>query len=283
MIYISTGGYKNLSASNTVKLFIENDIKNIELSGGCYSTDLKQSLLEFKDNIFFQVHNYFPPPEEPFVFNLASINDDINKKSFNHAKRAIDWASELGGTTYSFHAGFLVDPVPNELGKKIQKRGLFDKTSALQIFINNVNELSDYAKSLSINLLIENNVLSQNNLIEFENDPLLMTTPEECAYVMKQTDNNVNLLVDVAHLKVSANSLNYDATSMFKICNDWINGYHLSDNDGLSDTNNAFSNDSWFWKYLKRDCKYYSIEVYNIEMSETINLLELAKKKLLIN
>tara|TARA_X000001036_G_C20474272_1_gene722906 strand:+ start:16 stop:867 length:852 start_codon:yes stop_codon:yes gene_type:complete len=283
MIYISTGGYKNSVASETVKLFHENGIKNIELSGGLFSIDLKQDLFKYKESISFQVHNYFPPPEEPFVFNLASMNEDINKKSLNHAKKAINWASELGGNAYSFHAGFLIDPKPRELGKKINKRNLFNRESAIQIFINNVNEIADYAKSHSIAILIENNVLSHGNLIEFGNDPLLMTTPEECAYIMEQTNYNVNLLIDVAHLKVSANSLKYDPSSMFKTCDKWIVAYHLSDNNGLSDTNDSFNEESWFWKYVKKDCNYYSIEVYNKEISEIINLFEIAKDKLFSN
>lgn len=283
MIYISTGGYKNSVASETVKLFSENGIKNIELSGGLFSIDLKQDLLKYKESVSFQVHNYFPPPEEPFVFNLASLNADINKKSLNHAKKAINWVSELGGNTYSFHAGFLIDPEPRELGKKISKRVLFNRESAIQVFIKNVNEISDYAKSHSISILIENNVLSNNNLIEFENNPLLMTTPEECAHIMEQTNRNVNLLIDVAHLKVSAHSLKYDPSLMFKTCDNWIVAYHLSDNNGLSDTNDSFNEESWFWKYVKKDCNYYSVEVYNKEMSEIINLFDIAKKKLSSN
>ncbi len=280
-IYVSTGGYRNLVASDTANLYLENGIKHIELSGGLYSKSLKTCLKSLKENIFFQVHNYFPPPEDPFVFNLASMNIDINKKSLNHAKKAIDWTRDLGGTTYSFHAGFLIDPKPEELGKKIKLRTLSKKEDAIELFISNVNELSCYAKSKSISLLVENNVISHNNIIEFRENPLLMTTPKECEYVMKNTDQNVNLLIDVAHLKVSANSLNYEPSSMFKICDPWILAYHLSDNDGLSDTNESFTIDSWFWKYLKHDCNYYSIEVYNKELDEIKTLLNMTKMKLL--
>ena len=63
MIYISTGGYKNSVASETVKLFHENGIKNIELSGGLFSIDLKKidivihpeslvhAIIEFKNGL----------------------------------------------------------------------------------------------------------------------------------------------------------------------------------------------------------------------------------------
>lgn len=280
MIYVSTGGYKNLEASKVSQLFLSHGIKNIELSGGLSSDNMKIDLEKLKKNIFFQIHNYFPPPKNSFVFNLASVNQEISKKSLNHAKKAIDWSCDLGGTTYSFHAGFLIDPKPNELGQKIKKRKLFNRKQAIDTFIKNVNILSKYARSKSISLLIENNVVSHKNLLEFGEDPLLMTTPKECEYVMKKTESNVNLLIDVAHLKVSANSINYNPSQMFETCEPWINGYHLSENDGLADTNSSFTENSWFWKHLKKNIKYYSIEVYNVEIIELISLLNIAKTKL---
>ena len=65
---------------------------------------------------------------------------------------------------------------------------------------------------------------------------------------MENTNENVNLLIDVAHLKVSSNSLKFNQT-MFEICDPWIKAYHLSDNNGLSDTNEPFSEDAWFWDF----------------------------------
>ena len=42
----------------------------------------------------------------------------------------------------------------------------------------------------------------------------------------------------------------------------YIEGYHLSDNDGLKDSNREFTKNSWFYNGLK-DVKYISIEVYS--------------------
>lgn len=283
MIYISTGGYNNISGSDVSKNYLYNGIENIELSSGLYSENLLENLLTLKDKVNFQIHNYFPPSESPFIFNLASFNAVVEKKSIDHAKKAIDWVSQLGGDTYSFHAGFLIDPGVNEIGKRIKKRKTNPRDKSLKRFIENVNQISDYADSRSVNLLIENNVISHNNVNEFIDDPFLMTEPEECKYVMNQTAKNVNLLVDVAHLKVSSNSLKYNPSKMFKLCEPWIKAYHLSDNDGLSDTNNSFSENTWFWKYLKKDCNYFSIEVYNAKINEIKSLIEITKNKISLN
>ena len=83
---------------------------------------------------------------------------------------------------------------------------------------------------------------------------------------MKNTPDNVRLLVDVAHLKVSANSLNFDPVNFLSLCSDWISGYHLSDNDGHSDSNGIVTNDSWFWPYINKNLNYYSLEVYGVEL-----------------
>ena len=35
----------------------------------------------------------------------------------------------------------------------------------------------------------------------------------------------------------------------------------MSDNNGDFDTNDDVKNNSWFWKYLKKDAIYYSLEI----------------------
>ena len=99
----------------------------------------------------------------------------------------------------------------NELGKKVKKRPLNNRSKAVQIFIENVNKLAKIAEEKGIKLLIENNVISAKNYSEFKEDPFLMTQSEECIQVMKSVPNNVRMLVDLAHLKVSSNSLKFDA------------------------------------------------------------------------
>ena len=50
--------------------------------------------------------------------------------------------------------------------------------------------------------------------------------------------------------------------------NKYIKGYHLSDNNGLTDSNDSFSSKSWFFQYLKKNLNYYTIEVYNKSFKE---------------
>ena len=117
-VYISTGGFKKLDFLETARLFKESGINNIELSGGAHTGDVKKKLHLVNKFANIQLHNYFPPPKKPFVLNLASLDEKIFKRSNKHIIDSIKLCSMLGKRYYSFHAGFLCDIKPNELGKK---------------------------------------------------------------------------------------------------------------------------------------------------------------------
>ena len=81
MIYVTTGGYSDKTAAETVSDYLEAGINHIELSAGKYSADIQAELMPFTKKCNFTVHNYFPVPKEPFVLNLASMNEEIFLKS----------------------------------------------------------------------------------------------------------------------------------------------------------------------------------------------------------
>jgi sugar phosphate isomerase/epimerase len=280
MIFVSTGGFNNQSAFETATAYISSNIRNIELSGGRFSSKLLNDLQAIREQAVFRVHNYFPPPKLPIVLNLASLNEEVSKHSLAHCKKAMTWAKKLDSTIYSVHAGFLLDPNVKELGKKIHNRTLFDRDQALEKFIANIYKLSHFAESLGVDIFIENNVISYQNYQEFGDNPFLMATPEETKNIMAKVPKNVGLLIDVAHLKVSANSLNFRPENMMEVCYPWIKAFHLSDNEGLADTNHAVTEDSWFWPYLKKGLNYYSLEVYNVTPSFLVKQVELTATKL---
>ena len=95
---------------------------------------------------------------------------------------------------------------------------------------------------------------------------------------MEKTADNVNLLVDVAHLKVSAQTLGFDPREMFKLCEPWIQAYHLSDNDGTRDSNESIQENSWFWPYLKKNLDYYSLEIYDVRPDQFNEQIQMTKQ-----
>lgn len=287
MVYVSTGGVREKTVCEVSKELLDAGVKYVELSGGAYSETLLSDLSELKEDISFQIHNYFPPAKTPFVLNLGTLDPEIGDRSISHVEQAIQWCSVLGCTRYGVHAGFLLDPKVDELGKRIPNRNLFDREESIEIFVRRIKYLAGLAEKAGITLMIENNVLSAKNALEFSANPLLMCDPNECQQIMSLLPDNVGLLIDVAHLKVSAKSLNFNPSRMFDLCHEKIIGYHLSDNNGLEDSNMPFAEDAWFWPLLNPDIKYFTVEVYNrspIQLLEQANLvrskLKLSDKKL---
>lgn len=263
MIYLSTGGFHECTFLEVAEKFDRNIVKGFELSAGKYTSSLLADLDTVNNHYSIALHNYFPVPKEPFVFNLASGDADIMLKSMEHAKNAISLSAKFNSAFYSFHAGYLLDPAVDELGQTIKEKKLIDRDVGLKTFIKNVNELACYAKKMNVELLIENNVLSQANYKSFKNNPLLMVDMPETAHIFSQVEDNVHLLIDVAHLKVSANSLGFSAKEYMRMFKDITYGYHLSDNDGTEDSNEGFNDNAWFWNEIRKDLNYYSIEVYD--------------------
>lgn len=279
-ISISTGGYKNLTGSQAIKYLKKNNIFSIELSGGKYSKNLIKQIITYKKKLNLRVHNYFPPPKIPFVINLASDDKKILNKSISHIKKSILLVKKLGGDTYSFHAGFRLDPNFKSLGKQFKKIKIIGKKKALDNFIRQTKKISKFAQKNKVNILIENNVVTKKNLDKFKSNPFLLTNYNDVKKFFKLMPKNVRLLVDVAHLKVSAKTEKLDPIRSLKIMNKYVEGYHFSENNGLMDSNKPFKKNAWFLPYIKKDLNYYSIEVYNASTNKLKNQINILAKEL---
>ena len=263
MIYVSTGGMSTIKGLDACHLLEKAGITGIELSGGKHDKGQVEKVIDLDSRLNLAIHNYFPPPKDPFVFNLAAEDATVRRRSISHAKNAIEIASKLKTKIYSMHAGFLINLKACELGSHIKNRRLSDRDEGMERFINQVIELAEFAKCRGVRLLVENNVLAGKVYNEFNSNPLLMTNIKECLEVMQRLEGKVGLLVDVGHLNVSAETLGFDKYRFLEECSAYIEGYHLSENDGKWDSNKAVIEDSWFWDYLRKDLSYYSLEVYN--------------------
>lgn len=279
MIYVSSSCIRNKKIKDSVKELAENGFQNIELSGGTqHYNNIESDLLKLKEkyNLNYRCHNYFPPPKNDFVLNLASLNDEIYEKTFSHLLKSIELSKKLDAKKFGFHAGFFIDVSLNEIGKKIAKKTVFDKEKAIARFCNGYEELKK--NSYGINLYIENNVFSSSNYKTYEGENLfMMTTYKEYLELTKKID--FNLLLDVAHLKVSANSLRLDFDNEFTAMIKQSDYIHISDNDGLHDLNNTLEKNSCLAKALKKQnliSKDLTLEIYgNLEESKkTYNILK---------
>ena len=279
MIYVSSSCVRNKTIKDSVQELIDNGFNNIELSGGTeYYDGFDDDLLELKEkyNLNYICHNYFPPPKEHFVLNLASLNDEIYNKSFEHIKSAIELSKKLGAKRFGFHAGFFIDIKVSEIGKKITKVNLFDKQISIQKFCDGFEKLQNIADDLE--LYIENNVFSSTNANTYKNENLFMMT-NGCEYKDLKSMIDFNLLLDVAHLKVSSKTLGLNFEDELNYMINQTNYVHISDNDAFHDLNHKLQKDSKLVKLLKKQDlknKDFTLEIYDdmINIKGTYKILE---------
>lgn len=279
MIYVSSSCVKNELIKESVAELRSNGIEHIELSGGTkpYS-ELESDLIQAKeDGAELLVHNYFPPPGKPFVLNLASVHPETRIASLDHCKRSIDLSRKLGAKKFGFHAGFFLDISVNDIGKKLTRDNLVDAEKAYDLFCAAHQELTDYASG-DVKLYVENNVLSAENHQTFAGqEPLMLVDVNSYERLASMID--FNLLLDVAHLKVSSNSLGLNFADQLRHLYDLSDYIHISDNDGISDSNRSVDADKSLWAYLS-DLngwaeKTITLEVYSgmTDVKDSIKLI----------
>ena len=265
MIYVSSSCSKQKKIGAAIRELAEHGFQNIELSGGTeYYKDYEDDIFDLKNkyNLNFLVHNYFPPPKEDFVLNLASLDDTIFERSIAQLRKAIRLARLLGTDKFGFHAGFYVGINVGEIGKAISAGHLCNTKQAYERFCNGFNLIKK--ESRKIQIYIENNVYSKTNFNVYGlQNPFMLISPAEYRELQQHID--FKLLLDVAHLYVSSRSLGFDFASHLDQMTMETDYIHLSDNDGWHDQNAEFMPDSKLLdkikkKYLKN--KTITLEIY---------------------
>ncbi len=265
MIYVSTSCIKADYINDSVRRLAGQGFRNIELSGGTGHYDsILEDLLNLKGeySLNYLCHNYFPPPREDFVLNLGSLDRSIAERSVNHIETAIEFSGKLGAEKFGFHAGFLMDIPVSEIGAGIRAVSLNDRDRVIEAFCRNFALLNE--GSGSVDLYIENNVISSENFANFNGaNPLLLT--DITGYEELKQFIDYRLLLDVGHLKVSAETLGLDFRRQLQYCIEKTDYIHLSDNDGKRDSNNEISKESDLFTLLSDHDftgKTVTLEVY---------------------
>lgn len=268
MIYISSSCVKNTKIKDSVLELVNNGFVNIELSGGTeYYDGFEEDLFELKDkyNLNYICHNYFPPPKEHFVLNLASLNDTIYQNTLIHLTKTIELSKLLGSKKLAFHAGFFIDIKINEIGKKLSRENIYDRYTSIQRFCEGYNKLKQLADEYNIELFIENNVFSSTNYQTFNQENIFMLT-NYIEYIELKEKINFNLLLDIAHLKVSTNTQQLNFEKELSNLISATTYIHISDNDGLHDLNNSLKKNSTLIQLLQKfnlKEKDFTLEIYD--------------------
>lgn len=236
----------------TLKTYAQSGLLNVEL-GACkkYVKNASQGIFRLKEeyNLNLIAHHYFMPIKDTFIVNLASPDKTILRKSIEYIKGAIQFCHILGIRMYSVHAGFSVDPDFN-FNFSYKKENIY-RERAFEIFIETIRQLNTYAQERKVRLAIENNVLTNYNLVEGENRLLLLCELEEYEKLFELIpSDNLGVNLDFGHLKVTAKTLKYNCFEMIEKLTNKIFLFHAHDNDGDNDQHRTFDSDSWFLPQL---------------------------------
>ncbi len=277
MIYISSVALRDPELQTIINISRDFDI-NFELSANITYEDkdkVDEKLRDFQNK--FLIHNYFPRPHEDFVINLASSDVKIRKKSVEFACNNIKRCEKFGIPIYTIHSGFRFDPGSKHLGTTFKKVNLFDYNLSFDLFIESLKEILLTTGNSDVSLLIENNVLTFNNLKSFGENPLLCCDYTDYVKIFKIiSDHRLGILADFGHLKVSANTLNFSLELFYEILKDKIYAHHLSDNDNLFDTNEPFENPEIFKKIKNIEYSdYLVLEINNVTTEKILEQKEL--------
>jgi sugar phosphate isomerase/epimerase len=223
-------------------MYTQLGIKNVEL-GVCLDYNIDVNKLMKKYTFKYIVHQLFPPPKKSFVLNLASENKKILNRSLEQIKRSIDFCAKYDIPLLSFHSGFRSDPDGNF---KFNFNKILDYEASFNIFKNSLKSIIDYATVKNIKIAIENNVLSEYNLVKGKNKLLLMCELWEYEKLFEHINsNNFGLVVDLGHLKVTANLLRFDASTFIRHLRKKIFAVHIHENNGRLDEHRCVKEGDW--------------------------------------
>lgn len=278
-VYMSSGGFGNLDVIDILEAFTSHGICSVEFSNGKLNGEFSEIVRPFLKSSKVMLHNYFPKPSKSFVLNLASQDKKIRTKSVKHVIKCLGISKTIGADYYAVHSGFLFDPKPSELGQVFSSIRLTDRAQAIETFVEALSELTEVAVDYGVNLLIENNVITAQNLALFSQNPLLGCNSDEILQILAATPK-VGLLLDLAHLNVSAVTLGNEITWEADKLKEITLGYHISENDGVTDSNGPIDSNSWFWEHINKNSHFVTLEVYEKNIERLAAQIEIAKFKL---
>ena len=279
MIYISTTAFTKYSLEEIIN-FAEMNAINVEFSSNLpYHPEAYHLVVDAKINKL--THNYFPAPKIPYVLNLASLNNEIREQSVTHCLKALEIARKISAPFFAAHAGYCLDPNPNELGGSLEKKMIGTRENYWEVFIESVCKIESKARELDILFLLENNVLTSENYYSHDRiNPLLYCEPDEMIKLHSEIQSNhVGMLLDTAHLKVSSKTLGFDLDNTLSSIKSYIKAIHHSDNDGNLDSNCKLDENYWFGKFMAEFNELdHVVEVKDLNLDGVKSQIEILNK-----
>ncbi|MBF0521906.1 MAG: sugar phosphate isomerase/epimerase [Candidatus Omnitrophica bacterium] len=195
-------------------------------------------------------HNFFPPKNNSFILNLVSKDPRIAEESLRYIRDAIQFAASIGSKLYTFHPGFLSEPLQSSTNISENFDFVFsgeveNYEDVYARFIASVKEIIKTSQQFRVPIAIE----TQGS---YEKAGLLfMQSPEE--YVRFYHDvspQDIGLNFNLAHTYLAAKHFQFDLKRFINQFKKHFRAVELSDNDGVLDQHRPIQTGSFVFNYL---------------------------------
>ena len=114
-------------------------------------------------------------------------------------------------------------------------------------FIAALRVVLDHAQRLGVQLLVENNVCSQ----ELRGKLLLQTADEFSRLFRAVSSPHLGVLLDTGHLNVTAHTFGFDRIEFIRQVAPHVRAFHVHENDGTADFHRPIQPGSWVLDVLR--------------------------------
>ena len=280
-LYVSTTFIKdNQKIKIALDILKSASIKNVELG----SNHIYESNYDYikKYNFNFLVHNYFPIPKENFVINIASFDKKIREKSLNQIKKSINFYKKIGAKIYTFHPGFIVDPIKANFSEKNydfiwpNRKSKKNYNLAFKQMMISLKKIVNFAKKKKVNIAIETEGSYRKKNF------LLLQRPTEYKKLFKFfTPDDLGINLNIGHLNLASKAFNFSKEKFVKMLKPYIVAFELSHNNGFEDQHLPLQKGKWYWSVINDPdfSKVYKIlEFRNTSIKNIKNVLKLLNR-----
>jgi len=255
-------------------------VENVEIgSSHAYESNYNY-IKNYKFN--FLIHNYFPVPKKDFVINIASLSKKIRERSINQIKRSIEFYKKINAKIYTFHPGFIGDPLRANRNKKNydfiwKKKNIKDQYLLVyNQMILSLKKIVNFAKKKDVKIAIETEgSFKKRNF-------LLLQRPEEYKNLFKFfSPKDIGINLNIGHLNLASNAFSFSKSKFVDMLKPYIVAIELSHNNGIEDQHLPLKKNQWYWKIINDPhfVKAYKIlEFRNTSIKNIKNTLNLLNK-----
>ena len=258
--YISTTVFPDLTpVEEALRKLNEKGFKNIELGSIHPFEEYVKKILERYENNYL-VHNYFPAPPTSLIVNIIAMDEEIREQSLRHVKDRIVFSKEINAGLYTFHSGYLTQPLSTNptngnwdfvYDSSINAVVPYEK--AFNLLLDSVKQLVAFADKYKQSIAIE----SSGSLDK--KDFLLMQRPNEFHDLFSEINSDLlGINLNLGHLNLASRAFGLDRLDFVNQLSDKIFAMEVSHNAGIDDDHEMLERDEWYWEIIN-DSRFQKI------------------------